>query len=319
MKIVMLDRATLGVDIPTDALRQLGKLTVYESTSPQQMKERVEDADVLVLNKVKMDAEAFMLAKNLKLVCVLATGYDNIDLAEARKHGVAVTNVPGYSTDSVALITLATVLSLASHLREYNEYVTDGRYGSSGIANRITPVYHEIRGLTWGIIGYGNIGKAVGKIAESMGARVVVNKLHPTEDGKCVDLETLLRVSDIITIHCPLTKETAGIIDANAISLMKDGVILVNEARGAVLNSEDVAHAVESGKISAFGTDVYESEPISPEHPFNRIMHRKNVLLTPHCAWGAYEARLRCLNTVADNIKAFVERKIQNRVDIIGQ
>jgi glycerate dehydrogenase len=175
MKIVVLDSSTLGDDISLDVLSTHGDVIEYKSTDSTQLPHRCAEADVLVLNKVKINEAVFAAAPNLKLICVTATGYDNIDLCAARKHGVAVANVPGYSTDSVALFTVATVLSLVTHLREYNEYVTSGEYTRSGIANRLSPVYHEIRGLTWGIIGYGNIGRAVADVARALGARLPIS------------------------------------------------------------------------------------------------------------------------------------------------
>lgn len=319
MKISVLDRATLGSDIPLDMLASLGELTVYDSTLSSELADRIRDAEVIVLNKVKITAEALEHAECLKLICVTATGYDNIDVAEAKKRGIAVTNVPGYSTDSVVLFTVATVLSLVAHLPEYNKFVTDGSYTASGVANRLSPVYHEIRGMTWGIIGYGNIGKAVGDVAKALGARVIVNKRNPIIDAECVDIDQLCKESDIITVHCPLNSETHKLINGKTISLMKPNVVLVNEARGGVIDSEAVAKAIEDGSIGAFGADVYEVEPLSKDHPFNRIMKRSNVLLTPHSAWGAYESRVRCLETVARNISAFSNNKSLNRVDILGQ
>ncbi len=316
MKIKVLDRASLGEDTPLDVLYELGDVEIYDSTPAEELLERCIDADVIIVNKLKITGPVMKSAPSLKLICVFATGFDNIDINAARECGVAVCNVPGYSTDSVALYTMATVLSLCTKLSEYNEYVRSGEYTSSGIPNKLTPVYHEVRGKTWGIIGYGNIGHAVGKIAEAMGARVIVNKRTPSSDCECVDVDTLCRESDIITLHCPLNDGTRGIINKERITLMKDSVILVNEARGAVLNEGDVAEAIETGRIAAFGCDVYSSEPFGEEHPYQRIKELKNVLLTPHCAWGSYEARTLCIKIISENIAAFVNGEIKNRVDI---
>ena len=319
MKIKILDRATLGADAPIDILSGLGELEVFDGTTPEELTERIADADVIILNKVRIDAAALSCATRLRLICVTATGYDNIDINAAKEHSVGVTNVPGYSTDSVTLFTMATTLALVAHLREYNEYVRSGEYTASGVANRLSPVYHEVRGLTWGVIGYGNIGRAVATVAKAMGAHVIANKRTPTQDVECVDIDTLCRRSDIITVHCPLSKDTHHLIDARRLGMMKPGAILVNEARGAVVDSEAVCSAIENGTIGAYGADVYECEPFGKNHPFNRIMDRSNVLLTPHAAWGAYESRKRCVEIVASNIKAFFEDKIQNRVDIPKQ
>ena len=197
-----------------------------------------------------------------------------------------------------------------------NKYVIDGSYTASGVANKLSPIYHEIAGMTWGIIGYGNIGRAVGAVAEALGARVIVNKRTPIEGATRVGIEQLCRESDIITIHCPLNANTREMINSRTISLMKKSVIIVNEARGAVVNESDIADAVEQGRIGGFGSDVYTVEPIPAEHPYTRIMHRENVLLTPHAAWGSLEARIRCVNVVSENITAFINGKTKNRVDI---
>lgn len=316
MKIVVLDKATLGEDISLNELMALGDVDVYESSTYEEAKVRCKNADAIVLNKVKITDEIISSSSVLKIICVTATGYDNIDIEAAKKHNVSVCNVPGYSTDSVTLFTAATVLSLVARLREYNNYVIDGSYTASGVANRLSPVYHEISSMTWGIIGYGNIGKAVGKVAEALGAKLIVHKRTPSRDVECVSLEELCRRSDIITVHCPLNDDTRGMINSQTISLMKNNVIIVNEARGAVVNSRDIADAIINGKIGGFGTDVYDLEPLAENSPLQEIKALDNVLLTPHAAWGAYESRARCISIVADNITKFIEGKIQNRVDI---
>ncbi len=316
MKIKLLDTDSLGMDTPLDVLSRFGEVEKYTATSDDEICERVSDAEVIIINKVKITERVFAAAPLLRLVCVFATGYDNIDISAARKHGVAVCNVPGYSTDSVALYTVATVLSLVTHLGEYRNYVVSGEYSASGAPNRLVPVYHEIAGKCWGILGYGNIGSAVAKVAEALGARVLVTKRTPTEERECVDVDTLCRECDIITVHCPLNEQTRAIINDSRISLMKKNVVLVNEARGAVLDEAAVAKAVEEGRIAAFGCDVYSREPLPDDHPYQRIKAMDNVILTPHAAWGSYESRVRCINIISENIEAFVSGKIKNRVDI---
>ena len=315
MKIVVLDKNSIGEDTPLDGLSKIGKVDIYNATAPHEISERISDADVIVLNKVKVTKEVIDSASCLKLICVFATGYDNIDVAAARARGVGVCNVPGYSTDSVALFTVANVLALYTHLREYNGYVVSGEYSSSGIPNKLTPVYHEISGKTWGIIGLGNIGRAVAKVAEALGARVIANKRTPTNDYECVDIDTLCRESDIITIHCPLNDESREIINKDRIALMKRDVVIVNEARGAVVNEYDIAQAIKKGMIGAFGSDVYSSEPFTTDHPFYEIKGFCNVLFTPHAAWGSYEARTRCINIICDNILSYISGEKKNRVD----
>ena len=314
MKIVILDKASLGEDTPFSVLDRFGEVVSYMSSTPQEAKSRASDADVIIINKLKVTRELLFALKKLKLVCEFATGYDNIDTEAARELGIGVCNVPAYSTDSVALYTLTTALALCTHLTEYAKYVKSGDYTASGVPNKLTPVYHELTGKTWGIIGYGNIGKAVGKLAEAFGARIIVNKRQPVEGVCCVDIDTLCRESDIITVHCPLNDGTREIINAKRIAEMKDGVILVNEARGAVLDEAAVAEAVKQGKIGGFGCDVYSVEPFPEEHPYNRILDLDNVILTPHVAWGSYESRSRCIGIIADNIDSYLCGGTKNRI-----
>ena len=315
MKIVILDRASLGDDTPISCLSEFGDVVFYDHSTCDEAIARSSDAEVIIINKVRITRTLMEAAKKLKLVCVFATGYDNIDVAAARELGIAVCNVPGYSTDSVTLFTVSTVLALCSHIIEYNTFVKSGEYTASGMPNRLTPVCHDLSGKTWGIVGYGNIGRSVGRVAEALGAEVIVYKRNPVSDAVCCDIDTLCCKSDIITLHCPLNDESRGLIDGRRLSMMKSSVILVNEARGAVLDEEAVTNAIEQGRISAFGCDVYSVEPFGAEHPYNRIMHLPNVILTPHAAWGSFEARERCINIIADNIRAFENGKMLNRVD----
>ena len=314
MKIKILDKKAMGEDTPLEILSELGEITVYDTTKPEELEEHCKDADVLIFNKIKIGREIIEKSKSLKLICVFATGYDNVDIDAANSNGVAVCNVPGYSTESVVLFTLATVTALATKLYEYRNYVTSGEYSNSDSANKLTPVYHEIAGKTWGIVGYGNIGRAVSRVAEALGAKVLINKRTPSLKENEVDIDTLCKSCDIITVHCPLNDETRGLINKERLSLMKDSVILVNEARGAVLSEDDVAAFVKSGKIGAFGCDVYSSEPFPTDHPFYAIRELPNVILTPHAAWASYEARERCVKTIAENIKSYLKGEKSNRI-----
>lgn len=316
MKIVMLDVETLGKDISFEEIEKYGEVTTYPTSTQQEATERIKDADVIVLNKIKITNDVIKEAKKLKLICVSATGYDNIDLDVCRQRNIAVCNVVGYSANSVAQVTVAMVLSLSVNLSSYAQYVKNGSYTKSGIANRLIPVYHELVGKTWGIIGYGNIGKQVGKVAEALGCRVIVNKRSACDGVECVDLETLCKVSDIITIHTPLTEQTREMINQKTLSLMKKDVILVNVARGAVTDEKAICEALKNNEIGAFGTDVYSIEPFGEEHPFYGVKDMENVCLTPHMAWGAFESRKRCIEEIAKNIGAFVNGEIRNRLDI---
>lgn len=314
MKIVVLDAATLGEDLSLDSLKELGECTVYQSTSTGDVESRLKDCDVVVLNKVRLNEANLKDAKNLKLICVAATGYDNIDIGYCRERGIGVCNVEGYSSHSCAQLTAAMVLSLATHLSEYNDFVKNGEYSKGSTANRLSPVYHELFGKTWGIIGFGNIGREVGAVARALGCELLVCKRNPVGGYRCVDLDTLCENADIITIHTPLTAETKEMINEQRLSLMKKDVILINVARGAVLDEKAVAEAIKKERIGAFGCDVYSKEPFSTEHPFYEIKDMPNVLFTPHMAWGAYESRVRCLDEIVLNIKDFFSGGNKGRV-----
>ncbi|MBE7030652.1 MAG: hydroxyacid dehydrogenase [Ruminococcaceae bacterium] len=315
MKITVLDALTLGDDLSLQPLQELGECTIYPSTAPDEVENRLADTEVAVLNKVKLHEANLKHAANLKLICVAATGYDNIDISYCRAHGIAVCNVEGYSSHSVAQLTVAAVLSLSTHLNEYRQFVTSGDYTKGGVANRLTPVYHELYGKTWGVVGFGGIGKEVGKIAEAFGCNLLVCKRTPVEGYRCVDIDTLCAQSDIITLHTPLNDSTRNLIDAWRLSLMKRDAILFNAARGAVTDEHAVSEAVQNGTIGGFGSDVYTVEPFDATHPFDAIKHLPNVLLTPHMAWGAYEARVRCLGEIVLNIKDFYAGGRKGRVD----
>lgn len=316
MKIVVLDAATLGADTDLSPLMQLGTVTVWDTTAPEQIPERIADAEVIVSNKVRLMEPVLRSAGNLKLICLSATGYDCVDTAYCAARGIGVCNVPGYSTQSVAQLTVAMVLELTNHLGQYRDYVHSGAYSRSGVANALTPVWHELYGKTWGIIGGGNIGRQVARIAEAFGCRVLVCRRKADEDYETADVDTLCRHSDIISIHVPLTEQTRGMIGRKQIDLMKETAIVVNVARGAVTDETALAQAVKTGRIAGIGVDVYSQEPFGENHPFSGILENPNVCLTPHTAWGAIETRNRCIAMVAENISAFCKGKRKNRVEL---
>lgn len=317
MNIAVLDRETLGDDISLEKIEKLGNTCVFQNSKGEEVKERIKDKDVVVVNKVKLFEDVLKEAKNLKLICLAATGYDNVDIPFCKKMGIGVANVVGYSSHSVAQLTLSMVLGLSVNMKAYTDFVTSGKYTESGAANRLTPVYHEVFGKTWGIVGYGNIGKEVGAAAKALGCKVITNrKTKSNEEGE-VSLDELVKTADIITVHTPLTDETRGMIGRREIGMMKKDVILVNAARGAVFDEEAVCDAILDGKIGAFGTDVYSVEPFGKDHPFNKILEKDNVYLTPHMAWGSYEARERCIAEITKNIIAFEKGETRNRVDLV--
>jgi glycerate dehydrogenase len=314
MKIVFLDASTLGKDVDLSIYKKFGELTVFGTTSEAEFAEHVADSDVIITNKLKVGRHNLPACKNVKLICVTATGFDNIDTEYCKENGIAVCNVVGYSTQNVAQLTVAMVLSLYCHLTEYNRSVSDGSYTRGGVANILKPVYHEVFGKTWGIVGYGNIGKQVGAVAKAFGCRVLVYKRTPIEGEECVDIDTLCKESDIITVHTPLNDGTRGLISRERIAMMKKDAILVNVARGAVCDEEAVANAIIDGKLGGVGIDVYSKEPFGEDHPMARIAGRDNVILTPHMAWGSYEARVRCCEEIALNIESYIKGDRRNRI-----
>lgn len=315
MTIVILDYATLGYDLDLTPAERFGKVIKYENSTQDEAAERVKDADVIIVNKIKMNEAVLKNATKLKLICETATGYDNIDLDYCRKKGILVSNTPAYSSQCVAQVTVSMVCSLATHLKEYRECVASGKYTADGVPNSLVPIYHELYGKTWGIIGYGNIGKAVGKIADAFGCKVIVNKRTPDPECECVSVEELIKRSDIISIHCPLNENTRNLIDVREFSMMKKDAIVVNVARGAVWNEEAAANAILKGTIGALGCDVFTKEPFDESHPFYKIKDFDNVLLTPHMAWGSFESRTRCYSTVISNIEAYLKGEPTNIVN----
>ena len=315
MKIVVLDAASLGGDVDLSPILNLGEATVYEHVTPEEAPEIIADAEVIVYNKTKLTAQLLEHAKKLKVVCVTATGFDTVDTGYCRDHGIAVCNVPGYSTDSVAQLSVALALNLATHLREYREFVHSGAYSAGNIANKLSPCWNELTGKIWGIVGGGNIGNRVANIAKALGCRVVMYRRNPDPEFETVDLNSLCETSDIISIHLALNDQTRGMVGAEQIGRMKKNAIVVNVARGAVTDEEALARAIEEERIGSLGVDVYSVEPFGKEHPFSRILDRDNVCLTPHMAWGSIEARNRCIAKVAENIAAFYRGEFLNRVD----
>lgn len=314
MKIVILDSSTLGEDIDLSPIYSVGDVTEYKSTAPEAVEERLKDAEAVVVNKIKLGRHNLEGASSLRLICVTATGYDNVDTEYCKQRGIALYNVPAYSTDSVAQLTVAMALSLACNLNDYTDFVNSGEYSASGVANRLVPVYHELSSMTWGVVGGGAIGSRVAEIATALGCRVMVCRRKRDERYKTADIDTLCESSDIISLHVPLTEETAGLISRERIEKMKKGAILINVARGAVTDEAAVAEAIENGPLGGLGVDVYSREPFGAEHPYTGLLGRRNVLLTPHMAWGAYEARGRCIRIISQNILSFIEQKNINRI-----
>ena len=316
LKIAVLDAGTLGDDLSLSPLSEFGEVAIYRETLPELVADRIADADIAVLNKVKLGGNNLAGAKNLKLICITATGFDNVDTAYCREAGIGVCNVVGYSTDSVAQITLSLVLSLFSHLREYDEYVRSGRYSAGTAHNRLIPVYHELAGKTWGVVGYGNIGRKVAAVANALGCRVVCTRNNPVgnEPDEVLPLDELLKQSDVVTLHVPLNDGTRNLLSRERIALMKPDAIVVNAARGGVWDEQAVADALLAGKLGGIGSDVYAREPMAKDHPFTALRNSDRAIFTPHMAWGAYEARVRCLDDICQSIRSYLSGGTRSRI-----
>lgn len=315
MKIVILDKMTLGDDIDLSPLYKLNaEIDIFDSTNHDEVEERIINADVVIVNKIKLGENNLSAASKLKLICVAATGYDNIDLNFCASRNISLCNVPGYSTESVAQLTVGMALYLVMHLDDYRGFVNSGEYTNSGVANRLVPVYHEMSSLTWGVVGRGAIGKRVADIASTLGCNVLMCRRKKDETYKNTTIDEVCKNSDIISLHVPLNESTYNIINKERIDEMKDGAIFINVARGNVADETSLAEAVKSGKLGGLGIDVYSKEPFPKDHPYSDIMNMKNVCLTPHMAWGAAEARNRCLAIVAENIRLFFEGKAINKI-----
>ena len=311
MKIIFLDADTVG-DVPNlNSIEDFGDVTFYPTTKPGQTAERIRDADIVITNKVILDQKLMGQAKELKLICVAATGMNNIDREAAKELDIEVKNVAGYASQSVAQSTFAMILHLVQNIPFYDDFVKSGEYSKSKIFTNVDRNFQEISGKRFGIIGLGNIGQKVAQIAEAFGAEVT----YYSTSGKNTDqpylllgLEELLKTSDFISIHAPLNENTMALINYERIKLMKSSAILVNTGRGGIVNEQDLAEAIDEGLIRGAAIDVFETEPIPDNHPLLRIKNRERLVLTPHMTWSSLEARMNLIEGIKINIREFLSR-----------
>ena len=316
MKIVFLDASTVGKDIDLSQFRELGEFFTYDFTLLEEIPNRVADADIIITNKCIINEQSVGSASKLKLVCVTATGTNTHDKDYLKSRGITWRNVANYSTESVAQHTFAMLFYLLEKLNYYDRYVKDGLYANDTSFTHFAEHFHEISGMTWGIIGLGNIGKRVADIAKAFGANVIyysTTEKNVQEGYTRVTLDTLLTSSDIISIHAPLSPETEGLIDGDALKKMKSNALLLNVGRGAIIAEKDLAYALENHQIAAAGLDVLQEEPMNPNSPFLWIQDSKRLLITPHIAWASTEARIRLMDMVFQNIKEFLDVKKEPR------
>ena len=304
MKIVFLDAATMG-DVSFEPFECLGEFVRYGNSTPEEARERVRDVDVLLINKIMVDKELIDAAPNLKLICIAATGVNNIDVEYASSKGIPVRNAVGYSTDSVVQSTFMHILSLVGGGRYFDASVKSGSYSRSGMFTDPDWNWWELAGKTIGIIGLGNIGRKVAAIAEAFGMKVCYFSTSGTghcKDYPCLPLNELLEQSDIVSIHAPLNERTNGLIGWEELKMMKPTAYLINMGRGAIVAEDALAKAVDEGLIAGAGIDVFVTEPIPEDHPYLLMKHPERMSLAPHVAWASIEARQRLISIMADNI-----------------
>lgn len=317
MNIVFLETDTLGTDMDFSAFDRLGNVTAYRRSDPALNAERAKDADILVVNKIPVGEELLKDAENIKFIAASATGTNNIDFSYTNARNIKVANARGYSTDSVVQHTFSLLFYLYEKLHFYDDFVKSGKYCSYPLFSCFVPYFNELSGKTFGIIGLGKIGSAVARVAKAFGCNVIYYSTSGRNDNqeftRC-DFDTLLSQSDIVSIHCPLNETTYRLIDERALSLMKKSAVLLNLARGPVVDEEALADALINDQIGAAGLDVLCNEPMLSDNPLLKIQDSTRLLITPHMAWGTIEARKRCLNEVYKNIEAFLNGVDRNIV-----
>ena len=311
MKIVILDGATAkGKELDFDFLNQFGDVTYYDTTSNDEVLSRAKDADILVINKIVMDKDTLAECKNLKLITILATGYNIVDIEAAKALGITVCNVPYYSTNSVAQLTFAFILEFACKLSLHTQSVARGDWQRCNDFAYTLDTLHELSGKTLGIIGYGSIGKKVAQIGKAFGMNVLIGTRTPVE--RCVSKEEVFKNADFVTLHCPLNEQSKLMINEKSLALFKPTAYLINTARGGLIDENALAAALNSGKIAGAALDVLTNEPPKADNP---LIHAKNCIITPHMAWASLEARVRLLHATEDNVRAFLQNAPINKVN----
>ena len=318
MKIVILDGYTLNPgDLSWEPLKELGEVTVYERTAPKDVYKRAEGAEVVFTNKVVLDEAVLEKLPSLKYIGVLATGYNVVDVEAAARKGIVVTNIPAYSTSSVAQMAFAHILNIVQRVGYYAQEVSNGKWSRQADFSFWDAPLHELDGKKIGIIGFGNTGRATARIAVGFGLDVYAYTSKsamelPADVHKCPSMDELFRKCDIVSLHCPLTETTRELVDARKLELMKSSAILINTGRGGLVNEQDLADALNSGKIAAAGLDVLSSESPRADNP---LLKARNCFITPHQAWATKEARVRLMQLAVNNLKAFLEGKPVNVVN----
>ena len=320
MKVVALEIKNIGEDISVDMFKDFGEFETYLTSKPEEMAERCKGADVIIVNKLPVNEKTVGSVDTLKVVLITATGYDNLDMEYLKSRGIAVCNVKGYSTDSVAQHTFALLFYVYEKLRAYDDFVKNGDYARHDIFTYFDEPFNELKGKVWGIVGLGAIGRSVAKIATAFGCEVVyysTSGKNANNDYEMVDFEKLLEISDIISIHAPLNEKTKYLFNAEAFKKMKKSAVLINVGRGPIINDRDLTDALKNDEIAAAALDVLEKEPMSPDSPYFEIKDSRKLFITPHIAWATKEARERLMLETYKNLRAIVEKtEPRNRLDL---
>jgi len=317
MKIVFMEADTLGNDVDLSMFERFGEVVKYAKSDPELNAERVKDADVIIVNKIAMNESTLYKADNLKLICLTATGTNNVDFEYTNKRGIDVRNVKNYSTESVVQHTFALLFYVYEKLYFYDHFVKSGEYARHDIFSVFSEQFHELEGKTWGIIGLGAIGKGVARVAQAFGANVIyysTSGRNADPEFTQVDFDTLLTTSDIISIHAPLNEKTKDLIGKNEFEKMKSSAVLLNLGRGPIVNEEALTYALLNDQIQAAGLDVLTVEPMLPDNPLLRVQDSRKLIITPHIAWATVEARTRCVIEVFKNIEDFKNGGTRNKV-----
>ena len=316
-KIVVLDGKTLG-NVDYNLLKEFGELKLYDTTNKEEVVERIKDANIILTNKVILNEDNLKNAKNLELICEMATGFNNIDVEYAKERGIAVTNVAGYSTNTVVQHTFATALNLYDKISYYDNYVKSGEYSKADIFTNLDKPFYDLMGKTWGIIGLGAIGRGVANVCKAFGVNVIyysTSGKNNNSEYKRVNLEELLKESDIISIHAPLNDNTKNLINYENLCKMKENAIVINMGRGPIVVDGDLARAIDEEKISGAALDVFSVEPIKEDNPLLSVKNRDRLILTPHIAWASVDARNRLFTDLLENIRAFNRGERRNRIE----
>ena len=318
MKLVVLERNSAGTDVDVSCFEKFGEVTYYPNTVAENTAERIKDADIIISNKAPLNETTMKDAPNVKLICLFATGYDNVDIAYCKSRGIKVANVLNYSTPTVAQHTLLLALMLTEKIAHYDQYVKSGAYSAQDRFSNFDRVFNDLEGQTWGIVGMGTIGRKVAGLAQAFGCKVIFYSASGNStctEYERVDFDTLLKESDILSLHCPLSDRTRGLINQAALEKMKKTAILINVARGPVVDTQALYDALVNGQIAAAGLDVLEKEPMTKDNPLAKIQDSTKLIITPHMAWASIESRTRLVNEVYNNIEAFLNGESRNVVN----